>query len=118
MGQYVNQHLMPSETVVYEAQYHWVHYFSKEGLLSLGIIPLLHRYFHEFVVTNRRIIMKKEVIMVDTFEMNFSRVERVQVNQSIIGSAGFWQYHHHWHRWHKRNLCRHSTARSLSPKFY
>lgn len=87
MGNYVNRNLMPGETVVYEAHYHWAHYLSFQAIISLGIIPLLHNHFHEFVVTNRRIILKKGIIMVDTFEMNLSRVESVQVNQTIIGSV-------------------------------
>lgn len=86
MGKYINNNLLPGETVIFEAEYHWIHFLNIPSFLSLFIIPFLHQYFHEFAVTNRRIILKKGILFVDTFEINLGRVESVQINKSVLGS--------------------------------
>lgn len=85
MGSYVNNNLFRDERVVFETNYHWVHYFSLSSLFTLGIYPTLQGYFDEFVVTDRRIIIKKGIISIYTLEMNLERVETVNVHQSILG---------------------------------
>ena len=85
MGRYVNNNLFRDENVVFETNYHWVHYFSLISLFTLGIYPTLQGYTDEFVVTDRRIIIKKGIISIYTLEMNLERVETVNVHQSILG---------------------------------
>ncbi len=45
----------------------------------------LHRWTTELVVTNRRIIFKTGLFRRHTMEMNLSKVESVDVDQSVIG---------------------------------
>lgn len=85
MGRYVNNNLFRNEQVIFETNYHWVHYFSWVGLFTLGIYPAIQNYTDEFVVTDRRIIIKKGLISYFTLEMNLGRVETVNVRQSILG---------------------------------
>jgi uncharacterized membrane protein YdbT with pleckstrin-like domain len=85
MGSYVNNNLFREENVVFETNYHWIHYFSWTSLFTLGIYPTLQNYTDEFVVTNRRIIIKKGLISYFTLEMNLGRVETVNVRQNIFG---------------------------------
>ena len=85
MGSYINNSLIANEHVIFETKYHWVHYFSWVSLFTLGIWPTIQLYIDEFVVTNRRIVIKKGLIAYYTLEMNLSRVETVRVNQSILG---------------------------------
>ena len=85
MGNYINKNLIVDEQVLFETKYHWVHYFSWVSLFTLGIWPTMQLYIEEFVVTNRRIVIKKGLIAYYTLEMNLSRIETVQVKQSIIG---------------------------------
>lgn len=85
MGRYVNNNLILDETVVFETNYHWIHWFSIASLFTLGIYPTIQALTDEFVVTNRRIIVKKGLILRYTLEMNISRVESVNVRQSILG---------------------------------
>lgn len=85
MGRYVNNNLLRNEQVIFETNYHWVHYFSWVGLLTLGIYPTIQLFTDEFVVTNRRIIIKKGLISYYTLEMNLGRVETVNIRQSLLG---------------------------------
>ena len=85
MGSYVNNNLIRNEKVEYEATYHWIIFLSIKSILSLGIIPLIWRWTDEFVITNRRIIIKTGLIARRTLEMNLSKIETVNVNQSILG---------------------------------
>ncbi len=85
MGRYVNDNLFINEQVIFETNYHWIHYFSWVSLLTLGIYPIIQSYTDEFVVTDRRIIIKKGLISYFTLEMNLERVETVNVRQSILG---------------------------------
>jgi uncharacterized membrane protein YdbT with pleckstrin-like domain len=85
MGRYVNNHLIRDESVVFETKYHWVIFFTLKSLFTLTIAPLLQRALSEFVITNRRIIIKTGFIARSTFEMNLSKIESVNVDQSVIG---------------------------------
>ena len=85
MGKYVNKHLLPGENVVHETTYHWTHYFSWVSLFTLGLYPYVQSKTDEFVVTSKRIIIKKGLIAYYTLEMNLSRVETVNVEQSLVG---------------------------------
>lgn len=85
MGSYVNNHLIANEQVAYEAKPHWIIFLSWPALFSFFILPLIHYYTSEYVITNRRIIIKVGLIARNTLEMNLSKIESVNVNQSILG---------------------------------
>jgi uncharacterized membrane protein YdbT with pleckstrin-like domain len=85
MGRYVNNNLFRDERVIFETHYHWIHYFSWVSLFTIGIYPTIQQYTDEFVVTNRRLIVKKGLISQYTLEMNIARVETVNVSRSILG---------------------------------
>ena len=85
MGRYVNNHLIRNESVVFETKYHWVIFITLKSLFTLTIAPLIQRAVSEFVITNRRIIIKTGFIARSTFEMNLSKIETVNVDQSVMG---------------------------------
>ena len=85
MGTYVNNHLIRDESVVLETNYHWVIFISWLGLFTLLLGPAIIRWSSEFVITNRRIIIKTGFIARRTFEMNLSKIESVNVDQSFMG---------------------------------
>ncbi len=85
MGTYVNNHLIRDESVVLETNYHWVIFISWLGLFTLLLGPAIIRWSSEFVITNRRIIIKTGFIARRTFEMNLSKIESVNVDQSFFG---------------------------------
>lgn len=85
MGKYVNDNLLTNEQVVFETHYHWVHFISWRSLFTLGVSPLLDYYYSEFVVTNKRIIIKKGFLSRNIIEMILRKIETVNVNQSILG---------------------------------
>lgn len=85
MGKYVNKHLLPGEQVIHETNYHWTHYLSWASLFTLGLYPYIQTKTDEFVVTSKRIIIKKGLFAYYTFEMNLRRVETVHVEQGILG---------------------------------
>lgn len=57
------------------------------ALLALiaGLRGFLRRYGTELAVTNRRVIFKRGLLRRHTIEMNMSKVESVDVDQSIAG---------------------------------
>lgn len=85
MGSYVAKNLIRNENVIYETKYHWVIFISLKSVLTLFIAPLIVRWLSEFVITNRRIIIKTGFISIRTFEMNLSKIESVTVDQSVMG---------------------------------
>ena len=85
MGTYVNNHLIRDESVVLETNYHWVIFISWLGLFTLLLGPAIIRWSSEFVITNKRIIIKTGLISRKTFEMNLSKIESVNVDQSFMG---------------------------------
>ena len=85
MGHYVDNNLIKDEHVVYETRYHWKIFFTFFGLFTLFIGPALKRWSDEFVVTNKRVIVKTGLISRRTLEMNLNKIESVNVDQSIMG---------------------------------
>ncbi len=85
MANYTETHLLKGEEIAYQTTYHWMHYFTMQGLFSLFIIPLVQSYTDEFVITNKRVIVKKGLIAIWTLEMNLQKIETVNVEQSIMG---------------------------------
>lgn len=85
MAKYAENNLLRGEVITHETTYHWIHFFTKEGVFSLFVIPLIHHYTDEFVITNRRVIIKKGWIARYTLEMNLHKIETVNVVQSILG---------------------------------
>jgi uncharacterized membrane protein YdbT with pleckstrin-like domain len=85
MGKYVDNNLINGEKVELETTYHWVIFFNLKAILTLFIVPLIDKYTDEFAITNKRVIIKTGLISRKTFEMNHSKIESVNVNQSILG---------------------------------
>jgi uncharacterized membrane protein YdbT with pleckstrin-like domain len=85
MGSYVNKNLIKGETVEYEAHLHWKIYFTLSGLLTLFIYPYIRQITNEFVITSKRVVVKRGLFARTTFEMNLNKIETVNVDQSIWG---------------------------------
>ena len=85
MGNYINNNLIKDEHVELETTYHWIIFFNLRAILTLFIAPLIDKYSDEFAITNRRVIIKTGLISRKTFEMNLSKIESVNVDQSILG---------------------------------
>lgn len=85
MASYAENNLLNGEYITHETSYHWMHFFTREGLFTLFILPLVQQFTDEFVITNRRVIIKKGLIARYTLEMNLQKIETVNVEQSILG---------------------------------
>jgi len=85
MGSYVNTSLIRDENVVYEAKNHWIIFISLQSILTLFISPLIENWTSEYAITNKRVIIKIGLISRKTLEMNLSKIESVNVDQSIFG---------------------------------
>jgi uncharacterized membrane protein YdbT with pleckstrin-like domain len=107
---YVEQHLLAGEKVMYRAHLHWTVFFWPAfitvvglilmvlftqnyivGVIATGVgllafIPPLIRYLtSEYAVTNKRVIVKVGLIQRDSSETLLSKVEAIQVDQTIPG---------------------------------
>lgn len=85
MGSYVNSNLIAGEQVVHETRYHWIIFFSLKSILTLGLYALYLRWVDEFVITNKRVVIKTGLISRKTLELNLSKIESVGVDQSMMG---------------------------------
>ena len=87
MGNYINNNLIKDEYLIYETNYHWILYFNHliPSIITLGIYPYLISKFSEFGITNKRLIIKTGILSRKTLELNLSKIESVNVNQSIFG---------------------------------
>jgi hypothetical protein len=117
MGKYVNKHLLPGEQVVHETTYHWTHFISWVSFFTLGLYPYIQIHTDEFVVTTRRIIIKKGFIAYYTLEMNLSRVETVNVEQGILGRILCYGYNN-WNGRYSGTFQRDKKSSPVSAKFF
>ena len=85
MGKYVDSHLIKGEAVVYSAKLHWIIYLNPNAIVTLWIAPFIQQATSEFAITTKRIIIKEGLIARRTLEMNLSKIETVNVDQSIMG---------------------------------
>jgi uncharacterized membrane protein YdbT with pleckstrin-like domain len=56
-----------------------------KSIFTLTLYAWFKRWLAEFVITNRRIVIKEGFIARRTFEMNLSKIETVNVDQSVMG---------------------------------
>ena len=85
MGNYIQENLIKDEQIEFETTYHWIIFCNLRAVFTLFIAPMLDRYSDEFAITNKRIIVKTGLISRKTLEMNLSKIESVNVDQSILG---------------------------------
>lgn len=84
MGNYVDNNLVAGEKVIYETKLHWVLFFHLKALLTLFIAPTIQRATSEFVITNKRVVIKVGWFNRDAYEMNLSKIESVNIHQPFI----------------------------------
>lgn len=104
---YVNKHLMSSETIIYQTKLNWTEYnkgviiiligliFSSSNgtsgypFVMLGLIVLGMTYLRinssEFVVTDKRVLIKVGILKTKSLETMLNKVEGIHVEQGIIG---------------------------------
>ena len=85
MSGYVENNLIAGEKIEYETTYHWVIFLSFRALFTLFISPIMDRYTDEFAITNKRVVIKTGLISRKTVELNLSKIESVNVDQTFMG---------------------------------
>lgn len=108
MSRYTQQTLLPEEKISYYTKPHFIIFYSIPlwlicgiwiynnssifmGVLLLlmgigdGISKLITFYCSEYVITNKRVIMKTGFISRQSFEIFLERIEGIYVEQSVIG---------------------------------
>lgn len=84
MTSYVCQVLTKNEHVAYEARLHWIIFLSPVNIFTFWLQPFIRQATSEYAITNKRVIIKVGLISRRTLEMNLSKIESVNVNQSIL----------------------------------
>lgn len=107
---YTDKHLMADEKVVFRTKLNWTLYFKSAILLLVGLnfLPggptsrgfgvillviglvsgatvFLRVKTSEFVVTNRRVLIKVGILKTESLETMLNKVEGIHVEQGIIG---------------------------------
>lgn len=92
---YVEDTLAEGEVVVYQARFHWTYTLGAWaalvllGVILIGIVifarMMIRKWSTEIAVTNRRLIFKRGWIKRDSEEFALSRIEEINLDQSILG---------------------------------
>lgn len=102
---YTNRNLLSSEEVKYKASLHWIIYVPAILWLVLGFIfeeagiawvfvavalfsfgrAILRKLGSEFVLTNKRVVLRQGIISRKTVEVLLAKCEGISVNQGIFG---------------------------------
>jgi hypothetical protein len=77
MASYISKNLISGEEIVLTAKNHWVNFFSKDCLAYC-------LNSNEYVITNKRIVVKEGIISRRIIEINLSKIESVNVDQGIF----------------------------------
>ncbi|HQT68004.1 MAG TPA: PH domain-containing protein [Acetobacteraceae bacterium] len=92
---YVEKSLGTGEFIVYEGRLHWMIYVP--GILLcltvvgavIGLPMLIYQFLRRrttlFAVTNRRVVMRVGILSTNAIEMIISRIEAVDVTQTLLG---------------------------------
>lgn len=110
---YIRKNLMPNEQLVAETELHWIVFLAPAFYSVLFILFLIYRPLNfprlidmgglffialtwlmvmvrylttEFAVSKKRILFKQGFIQIRTNDMLVSRIESVQLQQSLLGS--------------------------------
>ncbi|SMC55328.1 PH domain-containing protein [Polynucleobacter kasalickyi] len=78
MATYISKNLISGEEIVLTAKNHWLNFFSKDWLAYC-------LSSNEYVITNKRIVVKEGIISRRIVEINLSKIESVTVNQGVFG---------------------------------
>lgn len=102
---YTNRNLLPNEIMRYKASLHWIIFAPTILWLALGFVfegagmawvfviialyslakAILRKLGSEFVLTNKRVVLRQGIISRKTVEIILAKCEGVSVDQSIIG---------------------------------
>jgi uncharacterized membrane protein YdbT with pleckstrin-like domain len=107
---YIDTHLLENEQVLYRTKMHWILFaipigwvfaglffnFKEPQIPMLAILPILIGIgtgisaaityaSSEFGVTNKRVLIKVGFIRIDSIETLLSKIESIQVHQTILG---------------------------------
>ncbi|WP_074131903.1 PH domain-containing protein [Bradyrhizobium sp. NAS96.2] len=112
---YIDRVLGPNEEIVYETGLHWIIFATPMAVLAIaafaaadlgarkstvagfvffafgtvGVIALVKAFIRwattEIAVTTHRIVLKRGLIARDTIEINFNRIEGLDVKQTVLG---------------------------------
>lgn len=84
---YVDKMLGSQERVILEFKIHWIR-FIFPVLLSfaiIGIPSLIRLLYTQYVLTDKRVILKTGFISRHTEELRLKKIETVEIRQGIIG---------------------------------
>lgn len=102
---YTKRNLLPNEVVRYKATLHWILFVPAILWLVLGFVlesygvawifivvafvsfgrTILRRLGSEFMLTNKRVVLRQGIISRKTVEVLLAKCEGISVNQSIVG---------------------------------
>ena len=107
---YIQQTLLPSETVIYSTRKHWVIFLApflltlisivlslqKDTVIVFSYVFLAMAFYYwlktmtsyitsEYAVTNKRVLIKIGFIQRQTWETLLSKIATLEVQQSILG---------------------------------
>lgn len=84
MSEFFNNQLLNNERVLLETHHHWTNYIKFHTLWSLGLVPFLQNKLEKFVITNKRVVLRQGILLVETIEIAVDQIESIMMNQSII----------------------------------
>ncbi len=90
MAGYANSVLTTGEHIIYETRLHWKIFILPVILclvyigIPLLIIAIISKWTSEFVVTNKRVLIKTGFIARRAFDVPLSKIEGIYIEQGVI----------------------------------
>lgn len=85
MGQYVSRHLMKNEKILFQTTVHWIMYFRVAAFLTAFVPQFFEQKTTEFVITNKRIVIKRGLNTASLAEYNLTAVKSIFIKHSYLG---------------------------------
>lgn len=92
---YVLETMSDSESILYEAKFHWVYTFSAylilllSGWMLIGVVVffrmMINKWTSEITLTDQRLVYKTGWIKRNTQEVALNRLEEINLNQGFLG---------------------------------
>ncbi len=84
-SKYIQNNLFDNEEVIFVTSYHWKIFISLGSIITLFIKPAYKKFTTEFVITDSRIISKKDWLSPDTWEIGTDQIETINVDRNLLG---------------------------------
>jgi len=94
MFNHIEKNLIKDEKIEFKTNCHWIIFCNIWWVIGFFFlfpftipIAILKMLTSEFAITSKRVIMKTGILSINTFELNLTKIESINVTQSFLGKS-------------------------------